>query len=70
MLAKGGGNMDYGFTDAEILFVYAELKRRIEEFKKARALGQANLAETDIYLNISVIQKIEEKHPNFIKLAM
>jgi len=62
--------MDYGFTDAEILFVYAELKRRIEEFKKARALGQANLAETDIYLNISVIQKIEEKHPNFIKLAV
>lgn len=62
--------MDYGFTDAEILFVYAELKKQLKEFEKAKALGQANLAETDIKLYISVIQKIEEKHPNFVKLPM
>ncbi|BAK97975.1 hypothetical protein OBV_07770 [Oscillibacter valericigenes Sjm18-20] len=62
--------MDYGFTDAEILFIYTELKKRITEFEKAKALGQANLAESDIMLYISVIQKIEEKHPNFLKLPV
>lgn len=62
--------MDYGFTDAEILFLYAELKKRMKEFVKAKALGQASLSETDIRLYISVIQKIEEKHPNFVNLPM
>ena len=62
--------MDYGFTDAEILLVYTQLKERLKEFKKAKALGQADLAESDIRLYISVIQKIEEKHPELLKLPM
>lgn len=59
--------MDYGFTDAEIMFVYSELKNRIKEL--AKTLGLADSAESDIKLYISVLQKIEEKHPNF-KLSM
>ncbi len=59
--------MDYGFTDAEILFAYSELKNRIMEL--AKTLGLADSVESDIKLYISVLQKIEEKHPNF-KLSM
>lgn len=70
MCVKGDENVDYGFTDAEILLVYTQLKERLKEFKKAKALGQADLAESDIRLYISVIQKIEEKHPDLLKLPM
>lgn len=62
--------MDYGFTDAEILLVYTQLKERLKEFIKARALGQADVSESDIKLYISAIQKIEEKHPDFLKLPL
>jgi hypothetical protein len=70
MSTKGDENVDYGFTDAEILLVYMQLKEKLKEFEKARALGQANLVESNVQLYISVIQKIEEKHPDFLKLSI
>jgi len=60
--------VNYGFTDAEILFIYSELKCRIKEL--AKELDRADSAESYIRLYISVILKIEEKHPNFLKLPM
>lgn len=60
--------MDYGFSNSEVLFVYMELKKRLQELEKLKDLGQASLVKQDIALHLSVLKKIEAKHPGFQKL--
>lgn len=59
--------MDYGFTDAEVLFLYMHAKKQLEELERFK-IADAGLVKDDIKLFSSVIRKIEAKHPGYAQL--